>query len=59
MFFIDGLYEKIKHIPYIEGRKKELEIMMMNYWLTNIVGNESYWKEYINNDQEVNNIVNS
>ena len=33
--------------------------MMMNYWLTNIVGNESYWKEYINNDQEVNNIVNS
>ena len=32
---------------FIKGRKQELEILMMYYWLQDIEGDREYWKEYL------------
>lgn len=34
--------------PFIKGRKQELEILFMYYWLHDMEGDdEGYWKEYL------------
>lgn len=48
LFGIDQLYKKIPKKQFLRGRKQELEILMMYYWLHNLEGDdENYWQDYI------------
>ena len=47
-FNLDSLYRKIPKKSFIKGRKQELEILCMYYWLHDMEGDEEgYWKEYL------------
>lgn len=49
LFNINLLYKRISDRPFIKGKKQYLEIIMMYFWLHEIVGDdEGYWQEYIN-----------
>lgn len=49
LFNLDSLYRKLPKKPFIKGKKQELEILMMYYWLYDIEGEkEGYWQEYLN-----------
>lgn len=48
LFNLDSLYRKIPKKPFLKGRKQELEIIMMYYWLHSMVGDDDgYWQEYL------------
>ncbi|WP_296561988.1 hypothetical protein [uncultured Acetobacterium sp.] len=47
LFNIDSLYRKIPKKSFIKGRKQELEILFMYYWLHDIEGDEDYWQDYL------------
>lgn len=48
LFNLDSLYGKMPKKPFIKGRKQELEILFMYYWLHDMEGdNEGYWQEYL------------
>jgi hypothetical protein len=48
LFNIDSLYRKMPKKAFIKGRKQEFEIIMMYYWLHEIVGDdENYWNDYL------------
>ena len=47
LFNLNTLYNKISNKPFIKGKKKYLEMIMMYIWLHSIWGDkENYWKEY-------------
>ncbi|MBU8852757.1 hypothetical protein [Priestia megaterium] len=49
LFNLNSLYTKIRNKPFIKGKKQELEILMMYFWLYEIVGDpDNYWDEYLN-----------
>ena len=33
--------------PFTKGRKQEFEILLMYYWLHDMVGDKDYWQEYL------------
>lgn len=46
---IDTLYGRMPKKSFIRGRKKEFEILIMYYWLHQIVDDpDNYWEEYLN-----------
>ena len=47
LFNIDKLYIKVSHKPFIKGKKKLLEILMMYIWLTDFEGDEGYFEKYL------------
>jgi hypothetical protein len=48
LFNIDSLYIKMPKKPYTRGKKQEFEILMMYFWLHEIVGDDqNYWQEYL------------
>ena len=47
LFNIDSLYRKIPKKSFIKGRKQELEILFMYYWIHDIEGDKEYWQEYL------------
>jgi len=47
-FNINAIYEKNKHREFINGRKGELEMLIMYYWLFENANDSDYWPEYIN-----------
>ena len=48
VFNIDGFYNRFANKPFIKGKKKQLEILMMYYWLHSIEGDQyNYWNEYL------------
>ncbi|MBY6272611.1 MAG: hypothetical protein CW346_10425 [Bacillaceae bacterium] len=48
LFNLDSLYRKISNKPFMKGKKQELEILMMYFWLHEIEGDEeNYWEEYL------------
>lgn len=47
LFNVDILYARLAHKPFIKGRKKQLEILMMYIWLHSYEGDEDYWNEYL------------
>jgi hypothetical protein len=48
LFNIDSLYRKMPKKAFIKGRKQEFEIIMMYYWVHEIVGDdENYWNDYL------------
>lgn len=48
LFNLDSLYTKISAKPFLKGKKQYLEIVMMYYWLHDIVGDDqNYWQEYL------------
>ena len=48
LFNIDSLYRKMPKKNFIKGKKQELEILMMYYWLHSLEGDdENYWDEYL------------
>lgn len=48
LFNLDSLYRKMPKKAFIKGRKQELEVLMMYYWINTIVGDEDeYWEEYL------------
>ena len=47
LFNLDSLYRKMPKKPYVKGKKQELEILMVYYWLHSADGNNSYWQEYL------------
>lgn len=59
LFDIDNLYEEIKDRPFIQGRKTELEILLMYVWLENIVSDSEYWNIYLNGNSERRRITNT
>ena len=47
LFNLDSLYRKIPKKSFIKGRKQELEILFMYYWLHDMQGDSDYWNEYL------------
>lgn len=48
LFNLDSLYRKMPKKSFIKGRKQELEILFMYYWLHDMEGDdEGYWQEYL------------
>jgi len=47
LFNIDSLYRKMPKKPFVKGRKQELEILFMYYWLHSMEGDEEYWPDYL------------
>jgi len=48
LFNLDSLYRRIPKKPFIRGRKQELEVLMMYYWLNEFEeDDEGYWLEYL------------
>jgi hypothetical protein len=48
LFNLDSLYRRISNKPFMKGKKQELEILMMYFWLHEIEGDEAnYWEEYL------------
>jgi len=53
LFDINTYYSRFSQKPFIRGKKKQLEILMMYIWLNSIIGDEDgYWNEYINRFQD-------
>jgi hypothetical protein len=50
-FSLSILYSKYKHLPYIKNHKKDLEIVVMYFWLTSICGPEEDFNDYLNSVQ--------
>ena len=48
LFNIDSLYRKMPKKSFIKGKKQELEILFMYYWLHDMEGDDDYWYEYLN-----------
>lgn len=49
LFNIDSLYRNMPKKPFTKGKKQEIEILLMYYWLNDMVGDEDgYWDEYLN-----------
>lgn len=58
LFNLDSLYRKMPKKSFVKGRKQELELLMMYYWLHSIVGDdEGYWDEYIEKVRSSNGVV--
>lgn len=47
-FGIDKIYKDNCHRPFIEGRKGELEMLIMYEWVHSWVEDPEYWPEYVN-----------
>lgn len=47
LFNINSFMGKYGDKPFIKGKKKQIEILMMFIWLHDIDGNEGYWNEYL------------
>ncbi|MDD7794787.1 hypothetical protein [Clostridium sp. 'White wine YQ'] len=47
LFNLDSLYRKMPKKSFIKGRKQELEILLMYYWLHDMEGDNDYWYEYL------------
>jgi len=47
-FGIDQIYEDNKHLPFLENKRGELEMLVMHEWLFNEVYDDDYWPEYVN-----------
>ncbi|QDR81317.1 hypothetical protein [Sporomusa termitida] len=47
-FGIDEIYKDNCHRPFIEGRKGELEMLIMYEWVHSWVEDAEYWPEYVN-----------
>lgn len=53
LFTLDDLFERIPQKPFIIRRKKEFEILMMYFWLHDIVGDDDhYWPIYLHEAQK-------
>ncbi|MFC1912174.1 hypothetical protein ACFLXG_03365 [Chloroflexota bacterium] len=49
LFNLNSLYTKMPKKSFTRGRKQEFEILMMYFWLHEIVGDdEDYWQQYLN-----------
>jgi len=51
LFNLDQLFPKIEDKPFLQGRRRELEIVMMYYWLHCIYGDEQAWIEYVDSQK--------
>lgn len=47
-FGIDEIYKDNSHRPFIQGRKGELEMLIMYKWIFSWVEDPEYWPEYVN-----------
>lgn len=48
LFNINSLYRKMPKKSFIKGKKQELEIILMYYWLHEIEGDDdNYWQKYL------------
>ncbi|MCK8487512.1 hypothetical protein ACQKI4_18330 [Paenibacillus glucanolyticus] len=47
-FNMDILYRENEHRPFINGRKGELEMLIMYVWVFENANDEDYWPEYVN-----------
>lgn len=49
LFNIDSLYRNMPKKAFTKGKKQEFEILLMYYWLHDIVSDDdNYWDEYLN-----------
>lgn len=47
LFNLDSLYRKMPKKSFIKGRKQEIEILFMYYWIHDMEGDNDYWQEYL------------
>ena len=47
LFNLDSLYRKMPKKPYTRGKKQYFEILMMDFWVHSIDGDDDYWQEYL------------
>lgn len=52
LFNIDGVYTRISNKPFIKRHKKDLELILMYFWLHDIYGDTEYWQTYLGNREE-------
>lgn len=60
-FGVDEIYKENCHRPFIEGRKGELEMLIMYDWVHSWIEDAEYWPEYVNlcvNTERVNIVRN-
>ncbi len=48
LFGLDMLYERMPKKSFVQGKKQELEVVMMYCWLHEVHGDKEYWENYIN-----------
>lgn len=46
-FEIDQEYEKHNDLPFLENKRDYLEMLVMYYWLFDMLEDTSYWAEYV------------
>ena len=51
VFNLDELFEEIKHKPFMQDRKTELELLLLTVWAEDISGNAEL-REYVNKNRE-------
>lgn len=47
LFNLNSLYRKMPKKPFIKGKKQELEMLFMYYWLHDMEFDNDYWQEYL------------
>lgn len=47
LFNLDSLYRKMPKKSFVKGRKQEIEILFMYYWIHDMEGDNDYWQEYL------------
>lgn len=45
---MDEMYKENSHRPFINGRKGEVEMLLMYVWIFDDVNDSDYWSEYVN-----------
>ncbi|RXT05306.1 hypothetical protein [Ammoniphilus sp. CFH 90114] len=54
LFNLNSLYTRISGKPFVKGKKQLLEVIMMYFWLHEIVGDEeNYWQDYLSKSSKV------
>ncbi|OBW61876.1 hypothetical protein [Dehalococcoides mccartyi] len=58
LFNLNSLYSRMPKKSFSRGRKQEFEILMMYFWLHDIVGDdEDYWQQYLNKVLQGSNTI--
>ncbi len=47
LFNINTFYTRYADKPFLKGKKRQIEMVMMYVWLHSIAGDTAYWNEYL------------
>ena len=56
LFNLDTLFGRICTKPFMKGRKKDLEVLMMYYFMNEYIGDQEYWLYYYKKASPLNDL---